>query len=432
VKRPTVIAIDGPAGAGKSTVAHLVASRLGLGYVDTGATYRIVALRALERSVPLDDEQALVTVATETMRSCSLVDGGKLVCDGREVGAEIRTPEVSEAASIVAAHPEVRRVLVEHQRKLVPPSGAVVEGRDIGTVVWPDAELKVYLDATSDVRAERRERQQGNGEALTVELHERDARDSTRKVSAMRPAPDAVVLDTSGTPAEVVASEIVGYLKRRKRSPLYVVMRFLLSVLLRTAFRLEVTGAENIPKHGGVIVAPNHRSLIDHPAVGVITRRQVWFMGKSELFRNKWAGRFLRAMGSFPVNRGRPDRASLQTALDLLASGEVVGIYPEGTRRPDARFEEVEDGFAYIALKSGVPIVPIAVSGTEAVFPKGKKLPQLVKIRIHVGEPFRLGERHSGVLPRPKIRAASAEAKERLQAVMEQLEPAEGTTRSQV
>lgn len=422
---PRVIAIDGPAGAGKSTVSNLVAARLGLGYVDTGATYRLVALRALERGVPLDDAAVLASLAAETMGECTLAGGRKLVWNGREVGDEIRTAAVSEAASIVAAHAEVRDVLVAHQRKLVPPSGAVVEGRDIGTVVWPDAELKVYLDASADVRAQRRHVQRGDGQALNVEVHARDERDATRKVSAMRPAPDAVVIDTSAKPADVVSAEVVDLLRPRKRNPLYVVMRFLLSVLLRTAFQLEVRGAENIPKHGGVIVAPNHRSLIDHPAVGVITHRQVWFMGKDELFRNKWAARFLRALGSFPVKRGRPDRASLHTALELLASGEVVGIYPEGTRRPDARFEEVEDGFAYIALKSGAPIVPIAVSGTESVFPKGRKFPKLVKIRLLVGEPFRLGEgRTTGVLPRARIRAASAEAKQKLQAVMDELEPA--------
>jgi cytidylate kinase len=426
MRKPTVIAIDGPAGAGKSTVAHLVADRLGLGYVDTGATYRVVALRALERSVPLDDANALAALATETLNRCTLVDGGTLVCDGREVGDEIRTPEVSEAASIVAAHPEVRNVLVAHQRRLVPLAGAVVEGRDIGTVVWPEADLKVYLDANSQVRAERRGAQQGVGAALDVELHERDLRDATRAVSAMRPAPDAVVVDTSSAAPDVVADEILGLLKPRKRSPLYVVVRFLLAVLLRTAFRLEVTGAENIPKHGGVIVAPNHRSLIDHPVIGAITRRQVWFMGKEELFRNALAGKILRNMGAFPVKRGRPDRTSLQFCLDLLDKGEVVGIYPEGTRRPDARFDEVEDGFAYIGLKSGAPIVPVAMSGTEAVLPHGRKFPRFVKIRVHVGEPFRLGERHAGLLPRARIREASAEAHRRLNAVMNVLEPQTG------
>lgn len=417
-----VIAIDGPAGAGKSTVSRAVADKLGLGYVDTGATYRLVALEALRRGVALGDAAAVAAVAADTMSRCRLADGERLVFDGLPVGEEIRSAEVSEAASITAAHPAVRAVLVAEQRRLVPPSGAVVEGRDIGTVVWPDADLKVYLDASPDVRAGRRGAQQG-GEVAAAEVHERDHRDATRAVSAMRPATDAVVLDTSDLSIEQVADRIVRLVRPRRRSPLYVVMRALLAVLLRTVFRLEVRGAENIPRYGGAIIAPNHRSLIDHPAVGVATKRQIWFMGKSELFANKWAARFLYAMNSFPVNRGKPDRASLQKCLDLLADGELVGIYPEGTRTPQARFEDLEDGFTYIALKSGAPIVPVALSGTEAVFPKGRKLPRPVKIRILIGEPFRLGERHAGVLPRARIREATAEAKRRLDAVMDELEP---------
>jgi len=232
-----------------------------------------------------------------------------------------------------------------------------------------------------------------------------------------------VVLDTSQLSAEAVAERIIDLMRPKRRSPVYVVVRAILAVLLRTVFRLDVRGAENIPKHGGAIIAPNHRSLVDHPTVGVATKRQIWFMAKSELFKNKWAAKFLYAMNSFPVNRGKPDRSSLQRSLELLEQGELVGIYPGGTRLPDSRFEDLEDGFTYIALKSGVPIVPVAVSGTESVLPRGRRFPRFVKIKILIGEPFRLGEKHTGVLPRAKIREATAEAKRRLDAVMDELEP---------
>jgi 1-acyl-sn-glycerol-3-phosphate acyltransferase len=329
---------------------------------------------------------------------------------------------VSEASSRLAAHAAVREVLVAQQRRLVPSAGAVVEGRDIGSVVWPDADLKIYLDAPADVRAGRRGAQ-GSATSLSVEVHERDARDATRVVSAMRPAPDAVIVATEELNAEQVAQRIIDMLKPKRRSPLYVAVRALLSLALRTLFRLEVTGAENIPKHGPAIIAPNHRSLIDHPAVGVTTQREIFFMGKSELFKNALAAKILRAMNSFPVNRGKPDRASLQRCLELLDAGQLVGIYPEGTRTPDSRFENLEDGFTYIALKSGAPIVPVALSGTESVLPHGRRFPRFVKIKILIGEPFRLGEKHAGVLPKSKIREATAVAKRRLDAVMDQLEP---------
>lgn len=419
----TIIAIDGPAGSGKSTVAKTVAGRLGLGYVDTGATYRLVAWQAQQTNTPLDDVGALARVAADTMRRVAITDGTTLTFDGKPVGAEIRTPEVSEATSIVSAHPEVRRVVVPEQRRLVPRQGAVVEGRDIGTVVWPDADLKIYLDAAPEVRVNRRSNQHGSPDGMTQEVTERDARDAQRPVAPMKPADDAVVIDTSQVSADDVAERIVRLMHPAPPGRLYKVFRGILAFLLKYVFRIEVEGAEHLPKHGNAILAPNHRSLIDHFVVASLTKRQVWFMGKAELFKKKQAARLLNALGAFPVKRGKPDRASLQRCLQLLAEGNLVGIYPEGTRRPDSRFEDVEEGFAYIAVRSGAPIVPIGLSGTEAVFPKGKKLPRVVKIRVVVGKPFRVTAQTSGVLPRTKLREATAHAQERLSVVMNAVEP---------
>src|SRR5919108_726079 len=265
MSRRTIVAIDGPAGAGKSTVAKLVAERLGIAYVDTGATYRLVAFNARQRNVALDDARALSELARETMERTSLVDGSVL-----------------------------------H-----------------------------FLD--------------------------------------------------------------------------------------------KPVGRENIPARGPLILAPNHRSLLDIPVAAATTKRKVWFMAKEELFASKLSARILGRLGAFPVRRGRPDRAPLQRALKLLADGEVVGIFPEGTRRPMARFEELEEGFAYVALRSGAPVVPVAISGTEAVFPPGGKLPRLVKVRVAVGEPFRLGDGHTGVLPRARVRSATADAAARFATLMNAL-----------
>lgn len=419
---PTVIAIDGPAGAGKSTVAKLIASRLGLTYVDTGATYRLVALRAMRDGVSLSDGGALAALAADTMQRLRL-DDGSLRYDGSVVGAEIRTPEVSEATSIVSAHPEVRTVLVDFQRRLVPPVGAVVEGRDIGTVVWPHARLKVFLDARPEVRAARRSAEQGSASAVTTEVHDRDRRDASRPVGTMEPASDAVVLDTTNLDAEQAVDRILALLEREPRDLLYSAARGTLAVVLRVLVRLEVLAPDNIPARGPVILAPNHRSLIDIPVAGVVTKRKVAFMAKEELFRSKLADRIIRRLGSFPVRRGRPDRSALHRALEVLGAGGVVCIFPEGTRRPENSFEELEEGFAYVAMRSGAPVVPVAISGTEAVFPHDRRLPRLVKVRALIGEPFRLEGPHVGILPRSKIRAATADAQMRLAAVMRELEP---------
>jgi cytidylate kinase len=423
VKR-TIIAIDGPAGSGKSTVAKMLSQKLGLGYVDTGATYRLVAMKAMQGRVPTSDAAALAELAKETMKRCRLVDGRILQFDGSPVGTEIRTPEVSETTSIVSAHPEVRSVLVEFQRSLVPPQGAVVEGRDIGTVVWPDADLKLFLDASPDVRAQRRSAEHGAPGNESVEIHERDSRDASRPVGAMRPASDAVIVDTSTLDAEAVADRILALLRPHRPPVVYASIRDLLKGLLKVAFKFEVIGGENVPKHGGAILAPNHRSLIDIPVAAAVTKRHVRFMAKDELFKNPVSAWFMRHTGTFPVKRGRPDRSALTQSLAVLSSGELLGIFPEGTRTPGARFEVLEEGFAYIALKSGAPILPVAISGTEAVLPPGRKLPKLVKIRASVGEPFRLSDRASdGIIPRSRIREATVEAQRRFAAVMNALEP---------
>jgi CMP/dCMP kinase len=438
----TIVAIDGPAGAGKSTAARLVAQRLGLAHIDTGATYRLVALQALRENTPLDDPDALADVARRVAQRTELGPQGELRFDDAPVGGEIRTPEVTAAASVVAAHPEVRTVLVQMQRALVPGAGAVVEGRDIGTVVWPDADVKVYLDAQPEVRAARRV------EATPSAVSERDARDATRPVGAMRAADDAAIIDTTELLPEAVAEAIVTRLRpapvdrapdappaaERVKAPpaahpsnsrlLYWLMNGVLAVALRLVFRLQVRGREKIPRSGPVILAPNHRSLIDIPLAGAVsTRRQIRFMAKDELFATKLSAWLMWRLGAFPIRRGKPDRASLNTALRLLREGGLVGVFPEGTRTPSARFDELEEGLAYLALKSGATIVPVAISGTEAAFPPGKRFIRFVKMRALVGEPFTLGGPIEGVLPRSRVREATVEAQRRLRAVMDELEP---------
>jgi len=198
-----VIAIDGPAGAGKSTVARAVAGRLGFTYLDSGAMYRCVALAALECDADPDDPAAVGALAASLAID---LDGERVALDGRDVGAAIREPRVTEAASRVSVHPAVREAMVAEQRRLIAAGPYVAEGRDIGTVVSPDAPLKVFLTASPEERARRRAAQTGEDPAAVLAAQrERDARDEGRQHSALRPAGDAVELDTTGlTLGEVV------------------------------------------------------------------------------------------------------------------------------------------------------------------------------------------------------------------------------------
>ena len=201
-----IIAIDGPAGSGKSSVARAVAQQLGWSFLDTGAMYRAVTCEALARGLNVHDEAALSALA----QSVVLTTLPRVTVNGRDVEDEIRSDEINVAVSIVAANPSVRRAMVTRQRELAAaqPVGTVVEGRDITTVVFPDAPVKVFLTASLDERARRR------GEEGVDSVARRDEADSTRTASPLRQADDAVVLDTTGRSVDDVAQEIVQWLNR--------------------------------------------------------------------------------------------------------------------------------------------------------------------------------------------------------------------------
>jgi CMP/dCMP kinase len=208
-----VIAIDGPAGAGKSTVARGAAEALGFTYLDSGAMYRCVALAALERGVDLDDGEELGELARGMRIE---VDDGSVRVDGTDVGGRIRTPEVSQAASRVAPHRQVREALVRRQRELIDSGRYVAEGRDIGTVVSPDAPLKVYLTADESERARRRAAENGEPvDAVLAAMRERDRRDRGREHGALRPADDSIELDTTGLGVDEVVARVVALARER-------------------------------------------------------------------------------------------------------------------------------------------------------------------------------------------------------------------------
>jgi cytidylate kinase len=208
-----VIAIDGPAGAGKSTVARGVADALGFTYLDSGAMYRSVALAALRAGVDLEDSEALAELA----RGLDIqLQDGRVSLDGEDVSGAIRTPEVAVAASRVSVHPGVREAMVSRQRALIDSGRYVAEGRDIGTVVSPDAPLKVYLTASPEERARRRAAQSGADPAdvLAAQI-ERDARDQERVLGRLRQADDAVALDTTGLNVDQVIAQVVALARER-------------------------------------------------------------------------------------------------------------------------------------------------------------------------------------------------------------------------
>ncbi|MCU0243081.1 MAG: (d)CMP kinase [Vicinamibacteria bacterium] len=218
-----VIAIDGPSGAGKSTTGRKLAERLAYTYIDTGAMYRAMALKSLRAGVDPSDDAALAALATETR--IELTDGGTRVrLDGVDVSSDIRTREISLLASRISAHPAIRRDMVARQRELGRAGGVVLDGRDIGTVVFPDAEVKIFIDAAPRARAERRHQElQAAGRASDVdqverEIRARDQADSTRADSPLRRADDAYSLDTTALSIEQVQDACLAIIQARLRA----------------------------------------------------------------------------------------------------------------------------------------------------------------------------------------------------------------------
>ncbi len=434
-----IVALDGPASSGKSSVGVAVAQRLGLRFLDTGLIYRALTALAIDAGVATDDQPGLIALIPRF----ELRDDGtgrltQVRIDGRDATREVRSHEVDANVSALARQPDVRAALLAYQHRLAEPGGILMAGRDIGTVVLPHADLKVYLDASVEERAMRRIRERGldpsgeEAEAVRDQLRARDAVDRGREVAPLRAADDAVAVTTDGmdfdevvdlvarlvTAAEAAkpkADPSVSEVAKPKDTPssplrparpadapagpekrnrlLDVAMRLdndqtmLVRMVARVTWwmasafaSVKIEGLERIPRKGAVILALNHASNLDAFVAGgrisdALRTRRIHWLGKRELFDWPFFGWMCAHGGVHPVNRGTADVEAYRLATRILERGYVLWVFPEGTRSPTGALQEAKDGVAQLAIRAGALVLPIGINDSDLVWPKGRKLP---------------------------------------------------------
>ena len=379
------IAVDGPVGAGKSSVADEVAKRLGILHLDTGAMYRAFAWYALKQGISMEDEAALVALTEKMMPEVRYENGSqRTLIDGQDVTGLIRTPEISMATSTSSKFAGVRKAMVRRQQELAKEQSMLLDGRDIGTVVLKDATIKIYLTASAEVRAKRRfDELQLKGDPSTYEevlsdVIRRDEQDMNREVDPLRPAEDAQMLDSSEMTQEQVVEDIIRRvnLKLGKRpkcevelSGMYKFVRGVFGVLFKTVLPVTFHHLERVQLDAPYILVGNHSHMFDPMLIGYpVYRYSIRFMGKKELMNNFFLRWVLKGVEAIPVDRHNMDMGAIRASLKTLKEGKVLGIFPEGTRHKEGVMQDMESGAAMIALRSGCRMLPAFISQKPRLF----------------------------------------------------------------
>jgi cytidylate kinase len=405
-----VIAIDGPAGSGKSTTARFLADHFDLLYIDTGAMYRALTAAALAEGISPDDESALADLCRGADLELRPGKGETAVrWNGQDVSRAIRQPEVDAQVSRVAAHPRVRREMVRRQQEMGRRGGVVMEGRDIGSVVFPLATAKIYLYATLESRGDRRfrqNRQRGHDtsrEEIIRDLAQRDKLDSERETSPLTVSPDAIVIDSSDMTLEQQNTACVRAClvnptldldldcdleASRPELPWHYRLAYAVFRALARFYGLERKGLDCPALPRGLIAAVNHVSLWDPPLVGSTFHRfRVHTLAKAELFKPDWPmGHFFRWLDSIPIKRKGFDTYAFGRANQALQDGHNLVIFPEGTRRAVGHPGPVRNGLGIVVQATGAPVMPVFIRGSYGRMPGGSTLSPL---EVWYGPPLR-------------------------------------------
>ena len=397
------IAIDGPAASGKSTLAQTLAERLGLVMVNSGAMYRAVTWKILTEQVDPADTESVIRLLNITDIRCGHEGNVSTIrIDGIDPSPFLRKPEINANVSTISAIPQVRDRLVALQRDYLNRTHVVMEGRDIGSVVFPNTAYKIYIDADPSVRDARRS---DDGEIDSVS--KRDADDSSRKTAPLMVADGAAILDTSDLDVSGVVAAAIQILGRQgfpmpQNAPILpneepsTPMRWIywlgwmsFGAAYRTLFGLRIIGDENLIKAGPVLIASNHQSFLDPPLIGNLYKTEIVYFARKTLFSGIGAW-FYPQWNAIPIDQEKPDTSSMKSAIRKLKEGWRVLVFPEGQRTFDGKISEAAPGIGMIAAKAGVPIQPVRIFGAYKALPRGSGKISLSRITVKVGPPILL------------------------------------------
>ena len=401
-----IVAIDGPAGTGKGTVTKILSEKLKLINIDTGAMYRCVTLDMLNKGIKLEELDKIKELLENIKIDMKKEEDKDLVfLNGEDVTDKIRSKEVSELVSQVSSIKEVRFKMVDLQRKMADGKEVIMEGRDIGTYVFPSADVKIYLDADLEERAKRRFKQ--NKEKginmpyvdVLENIKMRDENDKAKEIGALKLAHDAEVIDSTSMSINQVVHEIEHIIKKKKneikmQEKIYKerketawkkfvrkIVKVILVTVYRIAYRVKIRG--NVPEEGAYIICSNHINYLDAAAIVLFNKRKVNFVAKEDLFTHGilfWLGHLFDAI---PIKRDMQDIEAMKRCLKVLKRGELLGIFPEGTRKGMEKNMKAKNGAAYMAIKSNVKVIPVGIHGTFKPFSK---------VYINYGEPIDLSK----------------------------------------
>lgn len=403
-----IVAIDGPAGTGKGTITKLVAERLNFSVIDTGAIYRAVSVYMLKNNIKLNQLDKINIMLKEINIQLKNEDGiDKVFLNMEDITDKIRTNEVNEIVSQVSHIVAIRENITKLSRKMAEGKNIIMEGRDIGTNVFPNAEVKIYLDASVEERVKRRMEQNKKKnikisyEDVKKNIEFRDNNDKTSKVAPLKQAEDAVYLDTTKLSIKQVEKKVLKIINKKRKINARIekgyiqtpdtlgkrvqknIIKFILGGLYKIIYRPRFVGLENLPKDEGYIICSNHVNYLDAAGYVLCSKFKIRFIGKADLLRFRILSYLARTFDIIPVKRDTGDISSIKICLKALKNKDVLGIFPEGTRHGMEKNVEMKNGAVYLAEKAKVKIVPAGVQGSFKPF---------TKVTFNYGKPIDVSE----------------------------------------